>query len=75
MDDHCSKARLSDTYGKALASDVVKDWASKNFYVLSGKTGEAACKEFANLESLFGWTLHELKAAKVDPATLGIPKP
>jgi len=69
------KARLSEAFGKALASDAVKEGASKNFYVLSGKTGEAAREEFANLESLFGWTLYELKAAKVDPAKLGIPKP
>ena len=27
------------------------------------------------LESLFAWTLWDLKAAKLDPATLGIPKP
>ena len=69
------KARLSEAFGKALASDAVQEWAAKNYYVLSGKTGEAAREEFANLESLFGWTLHELNAAKVDPAKLGIPKP
>ncbi len=69
------KAALSEAFGKALASEAVQSWAEKNFYVLSGKTGEEARKEFANLESLFGWTLHELNAAKVDPAKLGIPKP
>ena len=30
---------------------------------------------FAKLESLFAWTLWELGAAKVNPETLGIPKP
>lgn len=69
------KATLSEAFKKALASDAVQEWAEKNYYVLSGKTGEEARQEFAMLESLFGWTLHELGAAKVDPAQLGIPKP
>ncbi len=69
------KVKLSDAFKQALASDAVKEWAAKNYYVLSGKTGEEAREEFAMLESLFGWTLHELGAAKVDPAMLGIPKP
>jgi hypothetical protein len=43
--------------------------------VLSGKTGKAAKDEFNRLESLFSWTLWDLKAASVDPAKLGIPKP
>ncbi|MEZ5581798.1 MAG: tripartite tricarboxylate transporter substrate binding protein [Candidatus Competibacteraceae bacterium] len=69
------KAKLSDAFSQALASDAVKEWATTNYYLLSGKTGEEAREEFAKLESLFGWTLHELNAAKVDPATLGIPRP
>ena len=40
-----------------------------------GRAVEEARKEFAKLESLFAWTLWDLKAAKVDPATLKIPKP
>ena len=69
------KAVIADAFKKALETDKVKQWAKENYYLLSGKTGEEAKKEFNNLESLFGWTLWELKAAKVDPATLGIPKP
>lgn len=66
---------IADAFKKALATDKVQKWAKDNYYLLSGKTGAAAKEEFNNLESLFGWTLWELKAAKVNPASLGIPKP
>lgn len=69
------KATLNDAFQKAMATDTVKTWAAENYYVLSGKTGAAASAEFDKLESLFAWTLWDLKAATVDPATLGIPKP
>jgi tripartite-type tricarboxylate transporter receptor subunit TctC len=66
---------IEDAFAQALETDAVKKWASDNYYVLSGKTGAEASEEFARLESLFAWTLHDLGAAKVDPETLGIPKP
>jgi tripartite-type tricarboxylate transporter receptor subunit TctC len=69
------KAVLVDAFNKAMATDKVKEWAKENYYLLSGKTGEEAAAEFDKLESNFAWTLWELEAAKVDPATLGIPKP
>ena len=69
------KRVLTDAFNKALETDAVKKWANDNFYVISGKTGAEASAEFARLESLFGWTLYELGAAKIDPAKLGIPKP
>ena len=69
------KKVLTEAFKKAIASETLKEWGKKNYYLLSGKTGEEAAKEFDNLESLFGWTLWELKAAKVDPTTLNIPKP
>lgn len=68
------KAELVDAFDKAMATDKVKNWAKDNYYLLSGKTGEEAAAEFNSLESNFAWTLWDLKAAKVDPATLGIPK-
>ncbi len=70
-----AKTKLSMAFKKALQSEKVKGWAKKNFYVLSGKTGDEAKKEFNKLESLFAWTLQELGSTKVDPAKLGIPKP
>jgi tripartite-type tricarboxylate transporter receptor subunit TctC len=69
------KAVLKDAFTKAMATEKVQSWAKENYYLLSGKTGEAAAEEFNKLESNFAWTLWDLKAAKVDPATLGIPKP
>jgi len=69
------KAVLVDAFNKAMATDKVKSWAKENYYLLSGKTGEESRKVFDALQSNFAWTLWELKAAKVDPASLGIPKP
>ena len=69
------KAVLVDAFKKAIATDKLKTWAKENYYLLSGKTGAEAKAEFDALESNFAWTLWELKAAKVDPASLGIPKP
>lgn len=70
-----AKKILTDAFNKALATDKVKQWAADNFFTLSGQTGDEAAATFSGLESLFSWTLHELGAAKVDPATLGIVKP
>lgn len=69
------KQVLEDAFNKALETDAVKKWAKDSYYVISGKTGEPAKEEFARLESLFAWTLHDLGAAKKNPADLGIPKP
>lgn len=70
-----AKSVLADAFKKALATATVQKWAKENYYLLSGKTGEEASKEFSMLESNFTWTLFELGAAKVSPDTLGIPKP
>jgi len=69
------KQALTSAFNKAMQTEPVKKWLKENFYAASGKSGEEARKEFAKLESLFSWTLWDLKAAKVDPATLKIPKP
>ncbi len=69
------KQTLTNAFNKAMQSEPVKKWLKENYYAASGKSGEDARKEFAKLESLFAWTLWDLKAAKVDPATLKIPKP
>ena len=70
-----AKAALVDAFKKAIATEKVKKWAKDNYYLLSGKTGAESKKVFDALESNFAWTLWELKAAKVNPSTLGIPKP
>ena len=70
-----AKAVLVDAFKKAMATAKVKSWAKDNYYLLSGKTGTESRAVFSALESNFAWTLWELKAATVNPATLGIPKP
>jgi tripartite-type tricarboxylate transporter receptor subunit TctC len=70
-----AKAVLVDAFNKAMETEKVKTWAKENYYLLSGKTGAESKAVFDALESNFAWTLWELGAATVDPATLGIPKP
>lgn len=70
-----AKEVLTAAFKKAMQSDAVKTWAETNYYDLSGLAGPDASAEFSKLESNFAWTLNELGAATVDPATLGIPKP
>ncbi|MEM0977761.1 MAG: tripartite tricarboxylate transporter substrate binding protein [Pseudomonadota bacterium] len=69
------KAALSAAFEKAIASDVVADWAAANYYDVGGQYGEEASAIFAKLESNFAWTLFDLEAAKVNPMELGIEKP
>jgi tripartite-type tricarboxylate transporter receptor subunit TctC len=69
------KQALTNAFDKAMQSEPVKKWLKENYYAASGKSGEEARKEFAKLESLFAWTLWDLKAAKVDPTLLKILKP
>lgn len=73
--DDAVKARLQDAFKVAMKSDAVQEFGKKNYYILSGLYGDEANAVFDSLESNFGWTLKELGAAKVDPASLGIPKP
>ena len=70
-----AKKVLVDAFKKAMETDKVKSWAKENYYLLSGKTGAESKAVFDALESNFAWTLWDLKAATVDPASLGIPKP
>jgi len=70
-----AKKVITDAFNKPIASDVVAKWAKANNYDVSGKSGPEASAIFQKLESTFAWTLWDLKAAKVDPATLGIAKP
>jgi tripartite-type tricarboxylate transporter receptor subunit TctC len=69
------KSAIENAFKKAMDSEAMQKFGKENYYLLSGKTGAEAKKEFDQLESLFAWTLWELGAAKVDPATLNIPKP
>ncbi|MEP2945661.1 MAG: tripartite tricarboxylate transporter substrate binding protein [Lentilitoribacter sp.] len=70
-----AKAAITAAFDKAVASAVVAEWAKANNYDVSGKSGAEASAIFSKLESTFAWTLWDLGAAKVDPASLGIAKP
>lgn len=69
------KTALTAAFDQAMASSVVSDWASANYYDVGGQSGDEASALFQKLESTFAWTLHDLGVAKVDPAKLGIEKP
>ncbi len=68
------KTKLRNAFTVAMNSQAVIDFGKKNYYILSGAYGEKANAVFDSLESNFAWTLKDLGAAKVDPASLGIPK-
>ncbi len=69
------KTALTAAFDKAMASSVVSDWATANYYDIGGQSGDEASALFSTLESTFAWTLNDLGVAKVDPMTLGIDKP
>lgn len=72
--DNVKKA-LSTAFDKAMKSESVQKWLKDNYYASAGLSGPAASKVFAHLQSAFSWTLWDMKTAKVDPASLNIPKP
>lgn len=69
------KAALVEAFEAAMDGDTVTTWAAENNYVLSGLSGDAASEVFATLEQTFAWTLFDLGATEVDPASLGIERP
>lgn len=69
------KETLYAAFDTAMASDAVKEFGAKNYYILSGKRGAEANEIFAQLEANFAYTLKDLGANKIDPETLGIERP
>ncbi len=69
------KSTLGTAFEKAVASDVVAEWAAANNYDVGGQYGEEAQAIFTTLEANFAYTLKELGATTVDPMSLGIAKP
>ncbi len=69
------KKVLRGAFATAMKAEPVLAFGRDRYFELSGLTGDAANTIFDKLESQFGWNLWELGAAKVDPSTLGIPKP
>ena len=69
------KKVLRGAFATAMKSEPVLAFGRDRYFEMTGLTGDTANKIFDNLESQFAWALWELGAAKVDPTTLGIPKP
>lgn len=69
------KAALGAAFEKAMSGDAVAEWAAANNYDVGGQYGDEASKIFSTLEANFAYTLKDLGATTVDPASLGIEKP
>ncbi|MCQ1059812.1 tripartite tricarboxylate transporter substrate binding protein [Photobacterium sp. DNB23_23_1] len=69
------KMKVAKAFASAMQSDEIKNYANENHYQILGEFGKTANARMARLESLFSWTLWELEAAKVNPESLGIPRP
>ena len=69
------RAKIREAFAQAMQTAAIREFGRNNFWELSGTTGDEAAKIFDALESNFAWTLWELGAAKVNPSTLGIPRP
>ena len=69
------KEALTNAFNLAMQSDVVAEWAAANHYDIGGQSGAEASAIFSTLESTFAYTLQELGATTVDPASLGIERP
>lgn len=69
------KQQLTDAFQHALQTEEVQQWASDNYFTISGLTGEDAQHAFSKLESLFTWALQDLGATKISPAALDIRRP
>lgn len=66
------KETLRAAFKKALTAEPVVKFGQDRYFTLKGYVGKEANDIFDKLESVFSWTLWDLGAAKVDPATLGI---
>lgn len=69
------KLKVATAFASAMQSEEVTKYAKENYYQVVGEFGKNANERMARLESLFSWTLWELEAAKVNPESLGIPRP
>ncbi|OKL42899.1 tricarboxylate transport protein TctC [Pseudovibrio exalbescens] len=69
------KKTIAKAFLSAMKSDEVQKFAAENHYEVIGEFGKVANERMDRLESLFSWTLWDLGAAKVNPETLGIPRP
>ena len=67
--------KLIDAFKVTLESDAVKGFAKKNLLPIDGRTGTEADKIFEIATQTQSWILHDIKEAKANPQSLGIPRP
>ena len=69
------KAQITAAFEAAMKSEAVKKILESQVAAPFGYSGAKANDLSKAMESKFSWAMAELGIAKVDPATLGIPKP
>ncbi len=69
------QAAISKAFDKAASSKALKDMAAQKACVAVNVQGAAADKVVADKASLYGWLLYDSGQIKVNPESLGIPKP
>jgi tripartite-type tricarboxylate transporter receptor subunit TctC len=69
-----AKAKITEAFKKAMTTEPIKKYGAERYFTLKGLYGKEANDIFDKLESVFSWILWDLKAAKIDPASIGIPK-
>jgi tripartite-type tricarboxylate transporter receptor subunit TctC len=68
-------AAIDAAFKKAMASQEMKNYCSKNYMFEIGKSLEEAKKEVLEQEKVFTWILHDLGIATKSPADFGIARP
>jgi len=69
------KAQLTKAFDAAMKSDAVTKILESQVATPFGYSGAKADELSRAMESKFSWAMVELGIAKVDPASIGIPKP
>ena len=69
------RAAVREAFNQAMRTEAIQKFGRDNYWELTGETGDEAARIFDALESNFAWTLWDLGAARVNPQTLGIPRP
>jgi len=69
------KAKLREAFAEAMKTDKIKEFGEKQFYVLSGASGEEALEIMQGLQSSLSWAMHDNGLSVEDPADFNIPKP
>ncbi len=69
------KAVLREAFAEAMKTDKLKEFGQKQFYVLSGASGDEALEIMEGLQSALSWAMWDNGLAAENPADFGIAKP